>query len=309
MKQYIDNLKRILKEGTTQGNRTAVEAITIPGTHMEFDLNDGFPLITTKKMATKAIVGELIGFMRGYDNAKDFRELGCGIWTANANETPEWLASPYRKGEDDLGRIYGVQWRKRRDIKFASNGAEYEYLMKAGYLKHSGYVYSREFDQLDWCIDEIRNNPGSRRIIIDAWKPDEFAEMALPPCHVSYHWLVNQKTKTLNLCMHQRSADYFLGVPFNIASASLLLSIMARATNLQPGKFNHFLDDSHVYSNALDQVKTQIKRKPLKLCYLAIDSDNWDLSSTDALCDSIQPGDFAFNRYASHDPIKAEMVV
>lgn len=307
MKSYLGNLKDIFENGTLKKNRTGVDTISITGTMIKHNLTEGFPLITTKKMYTNQMVGELIGFLRGYDNANDFRKLGCTIWDANANENETWLNSIYRKCEDDLGRIYGVQWRRRRDTKFEMDIKKQQLLANSGYTAKRGHIFLREFDQLDWCIEEIKNNPTNRRIIMSAWNPAEDAEMALPPCHCTYHFIPNGDK--LDLCMHQRSADYFLGVPFNVASASLLLSIIAKVTGYEPGIFTHFMDDSHIYVNHKEQVQLQLEREPLELCRLEIDDSNWYQSNIDELVNSIEPDNFKFNNYNHHPAIAGKMAV
>ena len=220
-----------------------------------------------------------MGFIRGYDNAADFRELGCKIWDANANENPAWLANPNRQGTDDLGRIYGVQWRDWND--YPGNG----------------------IDQLERCYQTILTDPTNRRIIMSAWRPDEFSQMALPPCHVLYQFIVDTTNQRLNLCMYQRSCDMFLGVPFNIASASLLLSIMAKRTGYKPGVFTHFLADAHIYHNHFDQVREQLSRTLFTLPQLGIISDHW------TTWESIEPQDFHLIHYEHHPAIKAPMAV
>src|SRR5690606_34413872 len=183
MRNYLDLLLDVLENGYRQGNRTGIDTLSIPGAMLRFDLAKGFPAVTTKKLAFKAVVGELIGFLRGYDSAADFRRLNCRIWDQNANENGQWLSNHNRKGDDDLGRIYGVQWR---------------------WWNGSGVD---ELDQVMTELNDIRNNSTSRRISINAWRPDEFDQMALPPGHVLYQFIVNTERKELNLCMYQRSAD------------------------------------------------------------------------------------------------------
>lgn len=289
MKQYLDLLKTVLSEGTRQANRTGIDAITTTGEIMKFKMSDGFPAVTTKKLAFKTMVGELLGFLRAYDNAADFRALGCNIWDQNANENEAWLNNPNRKGVDSLGRIYGVQWRDYR----GSDGSS--------------------IDQVCVAIKTIMNNPTNRRIIIDAWRPDEFHLMALPPCHVLYEFTVNVEKGELNLAMLQRSADCLLGVPFNVASASLFLSLMARLTSLKAGTFTHFL--KHIYANHLDQVNEQLTREPFDLPTLKL-SDNIKSLKKDATDEeidqalrSIEPSDIALENYQSHAAIKAPMAV
>jgi thymidylate synthase len=288
MKNYQLLLKDILENGTQQVNRTGIDAISLPGAMLKFDLNDGFPAMTTKKLAMKAVIGELIGFLRGYDSAADFRALGCNIWDQNANENSQWLNSKYRKGLDDLGRIYGVQWRKWR----GENG--------------------EHVDQVMNVLNTIHERPTDRRIIINAWRPDEFSQMALPPCHVLYQFIVNVERKEINLCMYQRSCDMFLGVPFNIASAALLLSIIGHLTGYKPRHFTHFLADAHIYVNHIEQVKELLSRTPSALPTLEIssriptfDRDNFDPT----LIERINPDDIKLRNYNPQSPIKASMAV
>jgi len=332
MRQYLENLKKIITEGTFQGNRTDYAATTFPGTTMSFDLQEGFPIVTTKKMAMKAIKGELIGFLRGYDNAADFRALGCNIWNDNANKpykdgspTP-WLKSPYRKGTDDLGRIYGVQWRSRHDVKIEQGAHEnsqmHQYLIDSGYASlgslenmPNAFVFERYFDQVSDILERIEKNPTDRRMILDAWTPHEFDEMSLPPCHVKYQFLVNVERGELNLCMYQRSCDYFLGVPFNISSAAMLLEIIAAISDLKPRFFTHFLADSHIYENAMDAVKEQIKREPLSLSKIKVNvptKKEWEVQGNRIgdIFDHISPDDIVISDYEHHDPIRGiEMAV
>ena len=288
MRTYLSLMEEVLHNGTQQANRTGVDAVSIAGAMLKFDLADGFPAVTTKKLAFRAVAAELIGFLRGYDSAADFRALGCKIWDQNANDNPQWVNNPTRKGTDDLGRIYGVQWRHWR-------GA-------AG----------QEVDQVRNALDAIQNRPTDRRIIITAWKPDELDQMALPPCHVLYQFLVNAERRELNLCMYQRSCDLFLGVPFNIASSALLLSLMARLTGYQPRYFTHFLADAHIYVNHFDQVKEQLGRSPFALPKLKINErvPIYDGGPLDPGCiDRVQPDDFSLLHYDHHGPLKAPMAV
>jgi len=288
MRNYLDLLLDVLENGYRQGNRTGIDTLSIPGAMLRFDLAKGFPAVTTKKLAFKAVVGELIGFLRGYDSAADFRRLNCRIWDQNANENGQWLSNPNRKGEDDLGRIYGVQWRR---------------------WNRSG---GGELDQVMTALNDIRNNPTSRRIIINAWRPDEFDQMALPPCHVLYQFIVNTERKELNLCMYQRSADLFLGSAFNIASSALLLSIFARLTGYRPRVLSLFMGDAHIYENHLDQVLEQTRREPRRLPQLKI-SDRIPVGTTEHFdptwIDRIEPDDFSLDGYDPHPAIKAPMAV
>lgn len=301
MKQYLNLLKTVLAEGTRQANRTGIDAITTTGEMMKFKMSDGFPAVTTKRLAFKAVKGELLGFLRAYDNAADFRALGCNIWDQNANEDGidplgnvvpnKWLTNPNRKGTDDLGRIYGVTWRGWR----CADGST--------------------IDQVAVAIKTILTNPENRRIIISGWRPDEFDQMALPPCHVMYEFTVNIAKNELNLAMFQRSCDMFLGVPFNVASASLMLHLFAKLTGLNAGSFTHFLVDTHIYTTSLEGVATQLAREPFALPTLKL-SDNIKPLKKDATDDeidralrSIEPSDIELENYQCHAAIKAPMAV
>jgi thymidylate synthase len=300
MHQYHDLLSEILTNGSQQPNRTGTDTLMIDGAMMQFNQQYGFPAITTKKLAFNQMKGELVGFIRGVTSAADFRELGCSIWDQNANENKDWLNNPYRRGEDDLGCIYGEMWRSWPKLEGGT------------------------LDQLGEAIRTIIVNPTNRRIIINAWRPDMFDRMALPPCHVMYQFLVDTRKQTLNMCMYQRSCDMFLGVPFNIASASLLLSIVAKITGYKPGNFTHFLADAHIYVNHIEQVKTQLSRDHYPAPRLKLDwyapSDEWRskinsvehhvaLALIDAQLQKIEPDMIMLLDYQSHDAIPAPMAV
>jgi thymidylate synthase len=290
MKQYIDLLREVLQTGRKANNRTGVSALAISGAMLRFDLDQGFPAVTTKKLAFGAVKAELIGFIRGYDNAAMFRELGCNIWNQNANENTAWLSNRSRKGEDDLGRIYGVQWR--------------------GWRGEDGAVV----DQLANAVHTILHNPTDRRIIVSAWRPDELHKMALPPCHVLYQFIADPEDKKLDLCMYQRSCDMFLGVPFNIASASLLLSLVAHMTGYTPGTFTHFMADVHIYTNHVNQVLEQIGREPKALPKLVLDGvpllqPDATIPQVQEALDSIKPEHISLDGYDSHSPLAAPMAV
>lgn len=290
MKPYHDLLRDILENGTQQANRTGIDAISLPGAMMRFDLQEGFPVVTTKKLAFKSMAAELVAFLRGYENSAQFRELGCKFWDQNANENKAWLANPNRKGEDDLGRVYGAQWRR---WKACDDGCFIDQVMQA--------------------LKTIHTDPTNRRIIINAWRPDEFSQMALPPCHVLYQFIVNVERKELNLCMYQRSCDMFLGVPMNIASASLMLSIFAHLTGYKPRFFTHFLADAHIYVNHVDQVKLQLSRDVRQAPKLVISDRIPAFSATGSfdpsLIDMFLPTDFSLDGYDPHDSIAAPMAV
>jgi thymidylate synthase len=290
MKQYLNLLERVMNKGSWQQNRTGIPTKRLAGAMLEFDLKEGFPAMTTKKLAFNAVKGELLGFIRGYDNAAKFRELGCKVWDQNANENEAWVKNVIRKGEDDLGRIYGVQWRDW-----------------SRYDTHHGWSST---DQFANAINDIMQNPTSRRIIVTAWNPGEINDMALPPCHMTFQLLVNVDTNEISLCMYQRSCDMFLGIPFNIASYALLLELIAAATNKRAGKLIMFLADVHIYKNHEEQVREQLSRRTLPLCQLSINEEFFYRSEDPVkrleLC---EPSDIALDNYISHLPIKAEMAV
>ncbi|RKU31951.1 thymidylate synthase [Candidatus Poribacteria bacterium] len=265
MKQYLEGLQQILEAGVDRDGRNG-KTRTLFGMQMRYNLEDGFPAVTTKKLAFKSVKAELLGFLRGYDHVKQFQKLGTKIWNANAEA---W-------GRDGaLGCIYGVQWRRWR--------------------KENGRI-----DQLAEVIEQIKTNPNSRRHIVTAWNPAELDQMALAPCHMLFQFFVADGK--LSLQMYQRSCDMFLGVPFNIASYSLLLSMVAQIADLQPSEFIHTLGDAHIYHAHFDQVKTQIKRQPLPLPELIL---NTDITSID----NFKMQDIQLTEYQHHDPIRAEMLV
>ncbi len=235
MKQYLDLLQRILDEGVEKADRTGTGTISVFGHQMRFRMQDGFPLLTTKKLHLKSIIYELLWFLRGDTNVKYLQEHGVRIWNEWADEN------------GDLGHIYGYQWRSWPDYK-------------------GGFV-----DQIQEAVDTIKNNPDSRRIIVSAWNVGDLGNMKLPPCHAFFQFYVADGR--LSLQLYQRSADSFLGVPFNIASYALLLMMMAQVTGLEPGDFIHTLGDAHIYNNHLEQVKLQLTRTPRPLPRMRLNPD------------------------------------
>lgn len=307
MKQYHALLQCILETGIYQLNeRTRQNCWMIPAAMMQFDLRESFPAITTKQLFFGQVKGELCGFMRGATSAAEFRALGCRIWDANANETPGWLANPNRKGEDDLGRIYGAQWT---DWEGPAHFAHDYDSATGGKLEGEGeYVPGNRINQLEGALRTLRNDPSNRRVIITAWNPGELDRMALPPCHVLYQFVADVKNRLLHMSMYQRSCDTFLGVPFNIASSALLLSIMARLSGFTAGVFTHFLTDVHIYDNHREQVLLQLERKHLPAPALALDLK--PVSGDDEIKGAfrqIDPSQIQLLNYRSHDPIRAAM--
>lgn len=264
MRQYLDLLQHILDHGVVKGDRTGTGTISTFGYQMRFDLSEGFPLLTTKKLHLKSIIHELLWFLRGDTNVKYLQDNGVRIWN-------EW-AGP----DGDLGHIYGYQWRSWPDYKGGT------------------------IDQIAEAQDTIRNNPDSRRIIVSAWNVADLPNMNLPPCHAFFQFYVADGR--LSLQLYQRSADSFLGVPFNIASYALLTMMMAQATGLQPGDFVHTLGDAHLYLNHLDQARLQLSREPRPLPRMVTNPDVKDIFD-------FSYDDFHLEDYDPHPHIKADVSV
>ena len=278
MKKYLNQLEKVLAEGTEQTDRTGVGTKSVFGLQERYKMSDGFPAVTTKKLAWKVMVSELLWFISGSSNLNDLKAIYSEnrIWDANYADFSQRTGN---KIGGEMGRIYGCQWRKW-------NTAE-----------------GKTVDQLQDAIDLIRENPDSRRIIVNSWNPGEIGpeQVALPPCHSFFQFYVSNKK--LSLHMYQRSADMFLGVPFNIASYSLLLHMVAMITNLEPHEFIHTIGDAHVYLNAVDQVKLQLKREPKPLPELYI-QERKQREIDDFLLE-----DFHLKEYKHHEPISAKMAV
>jgi thymidylate synthase len=297
MKQYLNLLSQILNEGIQQPNRTGIDTLTLPGAMLKFDLRDGFPAVTTKKLAFNQVKGELCGFLEGATSAKRFRELGCTIWDQNANENQTWLSNQSRLCEDDLGKIYGFQWRNFDGCLF------------------DGDLHPQKYgvDQIEKALNTLRNDPESRRNIVSAWNPKQLGEMALPPCHVMFQLLVHPSTNTLHMCMYQRSCDMFLGVPFNIASYALLLSLFSQWSGYTPGTLTMFLADAHIYVNHVAQVHEQLLRDPLPLPRLWLESkappEHIQQLPIDVLISSLDPKKIHLLDYQHHPAIRAPMAV
>lgn len=281
MQQYHDRLMEVLTFGYQTGNRTTEPALTLPyGAIFRFDMKDGFPAVTTKRLFFKGCKGEYIGFLRGCTSAAEFAALGCTWWEKDANTNSEWLASPYRTCNGDLGRVYGAQWRRWRTSK--------------------GFI-----DQVQNALALIRHNPENRRIIISAWRPDEFQQMALPPCHVLYRFQVDRARGELHMSVYQRSSDMFLGVPMNIAGGALMLHLFAAATGLTPRWFTHHLDDTHIYLNAVEAVTEQIENFHYEPPQLVISRDLFDVDANGLA--AIEPSEIQLVNYQCHD-LKSEKV-
>ena len=264
MKQYLDLLQHVLDNGTDKSDRTGTGTRSVFGYQMRFNLADGFPVLTTKKLHLKSIIHELLWFLAGDTNIRYLKENGVRIWDEWADEN------------GDLGRVYGAQWRSWR----GANG--------------------ETVDQIANLVRQIRQNPNSRRLIVSAWNPAEVDSMALPPCHALFQFYVaNGK---LSCQLYQRSADIFLGVPFNIASYALLTMMMAQVCGLQAGEFVHTLGDAHLYQNHLEQARLQLTREPRALPKMHINPDVRDIFA-------FKFDDFTLSDYDPHPHIKAEVSV
>ena len=271
MKQYLDILNRILTEGTQKGDRTGTGTISIFGTQSRYNLDDGFPLLTTKKLHLKSIIYELLWFLQGNTNVHWLQEHGVRIWNEWADENGE------------LGPVYGHQWRSWPDYRGGT------------------------IDQIQQVVDQLKHNPDSRRMIVSAWNVAEVADMALPPCHTIFQFYTAPAKeeggkRRLSLQLYQRSADTFLGVPFNIASYALLLQMMAQVTDMEPGDFVHTTGDTHLYLNHLDQARLQLTREPRPLPVMKINPDVKSIFD-------FQYEDFQLEGYDPHPHIKAEVSV
>ena len=264
MKQYLDLLRRIKEEGTTKTDRTGTGTKSVFGHQMRFNLADGFPLVTTKKCHLKSIIHELLWFLKGDTNVKYLQENGVRIWNEWADEN------------GDLGHVYGYQWRSWPDYK-------------------GGHI-----DQISQVIEQIKNNPDSRRLLVSAWNVAEVDEMALPPCHLLFQFYVADGR--LSLQLYQRSADCFLGVPFNIASYSLLLLMVAQVCGLEPGEFVHTTGDTHLYLNHMEQTDLQLTREPRPLPQMRLNPEVKNIFD-------FKYEDFELVNYDPHPHIKGVVAV
>ena len=267
MKQYLELLKHVLEHGAQKADRTGTGTLSVFGYQMRFNLQDGFPLLTTKKLHLKSILYELLWFLKGDANIRYLNEHGVSIWDEWADEN------------GDLGPIYGVQWRTWKTAD------------------------GRSVDQISQVIEQIKTNPDSRRLIVSAWNVGEIEQMSLPPCHALFQFYVVDGR--LSCQLYQRSADIFLGVPFNIASYALLTLLAAQVCNLQPGEFVHTFGDAHLYLNHVAQARLQLTRQPYPLPQVQINPQGKPYASIF----DYQYEDFALVNYQCHPAIKAEIAV
>jgi len=303
MNQYLNALKQVLEQGEVRDDRTGVGTISLFGMQQRYNLADAFPAVTTKRLAWRACVGELLWMIEGSGDERRLAEITHGtsdgtttIWTPNAL-APYWR--PKAKFEGDLGRVYGVQWRRWRTyIKHSSDSFKNEF---GTWFSSTNSVEERTVDQIQGLINGIRQDPHGRRHILSAWNPGELDQMALPPCHVLAQFYVG-KDNRLSCQMYQRSCDMFLGVPFNIASYSLLTHLIAQVCDLAVGEFVHVLGDAHIYLNHVEQVKEQLQREPLPAPQLLLNPDVQDITK-------FTMADISLEGYTSHGAIKAEMAV
>ncbi|MGX5659686.1 thymidylate synthase [Castellaniella ginsengisoli] len=323
MKAYLDLVRSIFEQGAWQENRTGVRTLSLPGACLRFDLRQGFPAVTTKRLAFKSAMGELVGFLRAADSAADFRALGCRVWDQNANENRAWLDSPWRDGPDDLGPVYGVQWRQWPAYKLlpAADAARIEAALGQGYrvvgpVEDQGrpcVLLYKAVDQLRACLDTLIRDPGSRRILFHGWNWAQLEEMALPPCHLLYQFLANPSTRELSLCLYIRSNDVGLGTPFNLAEGAALTHLVARLTGYEPRWFTYFIGDAHIYETHVDMLREQLKRDPLPPPRLRL-SDRIPAYADTGLyepewLERLEPGDFTLEDYRHHPPLTAPMAV
>ncbi len=298
MKQYLDLLQKIMDEGVDKGDRTGVGTRSVFGVQARFDLADGFPLLTTKKMFLKAIIHELIWFVRGDTNLKYLVDNGVRIWN-------EWPFQKYLEANDLAAKYpkYTPEWEEQMQIYVERVKTDEQFAKEWGDL---GPIYGKQWrdfggvDQLKDVIERIKTNPNDRRMIVSAWNPPEIPKMALPPCHCFFQFYVADGK--LSLQMYQRSCDTFLGVPFNIASYALLLMMVAQVTGLKPGTFVHVYGDLHIYQNHFEQVKEQLSREPRKLPTMKINLNVKNI-------EDFKFEDFTLENYDPHPAIKAPIAV
>lgn len=322
MKSYLDLVQQVFDQGQWQANRTGIRTLSLPGAMLRLDLAQGFPAVTTKKLAFRTAIGELVGFLRAADNAAAFRELGCRVWDQNANETPAWLANPWRRGEDDLGPVYGVQWRHwpaYKDVEAGSAAAAdaeargYQPLarLEGAAGEAPRLIMRRQIDQLRQCLETIHTNPTDRRILFHGWNCAELDQMALPPCHLLYQFLPQVASREISLCLYVRSNDLGLGTPFNLAEGAALLHLVGRLTGYRPRWFSYFVGDAHIYETHVDMLREQLTREPYPLPRLELSDRIPAFEDTGRFepewLERVRPDDFNLVGYQHHPPLTAPM--
>lgn len=276
-------LQRILLQGERREDRTGFGTLSLFGEQLKFDLDEGFPATTCKKLAFRQVCAELASFLRGYDMLNDFQRLGCTVWDANANHR-SWRNNPNRNGEGDLGRIYGVQWRRWR----------------------SPGMGHKPIDQLRIAVETLRKDPWSRRAVVTAWNPAELDDVCLPPCHTMFQFSQRHDRNgvaTLDCAVTMRSVDTFLGMPFDIASYALLTHLAAWELGIAVGKLTMWFGDTHLYLNHLDQAREVLEREPRELPLLILDARGW----TGKPADDFHPDWASLEGYDPHPAVQADM--
>lgn len=294
MKQYLDLLQDILDHGSVRKDRTGTGTISVFGRQMRFEnVGDRFPLVTTKKMGIKNIAKELLWFVSGSTNAKDIEDQGCNIWK-------EWGDPDTR----EMGPIYGAQWRRWRAIELKDKARRPNVHRKVSSREDCEHLALAEYDQLAEAVRLIKEDPYSRRIIVNCWHVDQIDDMALPPCHTMFQFYVREcgVEKVLDLQLYQRSCDMFLGCPYNIASYAILLMMVAQVTGCKAGDFIHTIGDAHIYLNHVEQIKEQLTRVPFLSPVMRL---NEGVTSIDGF----KIDDFVLDGYQCHPAIKGEVSV
>ncbi len=323
MKQYLELVREVFENGSWQENRTGVRTLSIPGAMMRIDLREGFPAVTTKKLAFKSAIGELVGFLRASRNAADFRALGCKVWDQNANENAQWLASPHRLSPDDLGPVYGVQWREWPAYKMinAERTGQIQAALLNGYRQITSFsdttgdqvLLYKAIDQLRRCLDLIIDSPTDRRILFHGWNWAQLEEMALPPCHLLYQFLPNPSRGEISLCLYVRSNDLGLGTPFNLTEGAALLHLVGRLTGYTPKWFTYFIGDAHIYENHVPMMQEQLSREPYPSPRLVLSDRIPDFAKTREYephwLERVEPDDFRLEGYQHHPALTAPMAV
>lgn len=323
MKNYLSLLGRIFNDGRKKTNRTGIDTKSLTGEIIRYDLSEGFPALTTRQIPFKNGRGELVGFLRGVQSAADFRDLGCNVWTQNANEEKNWLNNPYRKGEDDLGPVYGAQWRRWPAYKEISEDQPealqdalskgYEIIASREVAGKKVDILFKEIDQVKECLDKVVYDPDSRRILFHAWNPAKLDEMALPPCHLLYQFDVDRDNKELSLIIYLRSNDLPLGNPLNLIEGAMLLTLFGRLSGYKPKNVIMMMADAHIYANQEEMIQEQLKRVPLDLPTLVLSDRIPDYAETGVYepewLDKVEPEDFEMVGYKNHGKLTAPMAV